>query len=177
MRIPTDLRLLYSTVGEVPMFMRSFQRFLPPEQWSIQDDRLLFLEENQGVCEWACDTSEAVWQSIPTETGTGWHAESLALCDFLQVVLPYQLAQGGWPFAGMGYIAAKQWSQALAELANRLGWPLIVQHNGLFIYSAGASMLRALEPTPERDTAMVFISSREKQEFKRLLKQLAFKEL
>jgi hypothetical protein len=154
------LQVLFARVGEVSMLMRAFQQFHPPEHWRLEagpnGSALVFLDENQGVCEWAVDDEGQVWQCIPAADGTcGWHAESLPLPEFLTVVLPYQLAQGGWPFTGMASVPADEYADELAALAQDLGWPCVASHNGLTIHGQGAAMLWGLQPIPGEDDGML----------------------
>ncbi len=172
---PEPLRALYECVGASPMLMRSFQRFLPPEDWRVEAGRLVFLEENQGVCEWGVDAQQQVWMRL--DPGPQWHAEGLDLQGFLDVVLPYQLAQGGWPFAGMCTVPRGTYAAELAALARQLGWPLVTDHNGLTLYGQGACLLWALAPARDEDEAMLFLSCLHQDEFGRLLAQLDFAEL
>ena len=171
---PLALKALYGTAGEITMLMQSFQRFLPPEHWRLEAGKLVFLEENQGVCEWACDGNGAVWQGIDNGEGIDWYAESLTLQDFLKVVLPYQLAQGGWPYTGMTSTPADQYAQTLLIQASKLTWPQITQHNGLTIYGNGTNMLWGLQPAATQKTGPIFVSCLHEPEFKKLLKLLKF---
>lgn len=175
-RIPQALRALYIVAGEVHMLMQSFQRFRTPELWQIEDGKLVFLEENQGVCKWGCDISNAVWQKIDGEN-TDWYSESVSIETLLRIVLPYQLAQGGWSHSGMRSTSKLAYSTSLSSLSTDLGWPKIVDHNGLVICSQDAQMLWGLQPSAHATTALIFISCLHENDFKRLLKSLKFEAL
>jgi hypothetical protein len=98
--LPAVLRDFYLTVGRQPAFMSSFQQFASPDQWTVSGDKIVFLEENQGVCYWAADARSKVYQATSLKAPE-WHEEPVGLPEFLRVMLYYQMAQGGYPFCGM----------------------------------------------------------------------------
>ena len=110
--------------------MKSFQRFATPEQWEIEDGKLVFLEENQGVCFWGVEIGgdqPTVWQR--TNEDSPWYSEEVELEEFLRIVLYYQCAQGGYDYAAT--VGLEQ-TELLKLLTVR--WEKVVEHNGLHIY-------------------------------------------
>ncbi len=171
--VPAELSAVYRCVGSVPELMNGFEQFRDPVGCEVDDGRLLFLDENQGVCAWGVDADKRVWML----TDDGFSPENAGLGAFLLTVLPYQLAQGGWPHTSEGNVQTPQLRSELARLATRLGWPLQADHNGLLIYGAGAHLLWALEPAPDESTASVYLSSGRDEEFYRRTEELGFSEL
>jgi len=98
--LPAVLKDFYKAVGRQPLVMSSFQRFAEPHEWTLSDGKIVFLEENQGVCYWAVDAQSKVYQAADLDAPQ-WHPEPLDLAEFLQVLLYYQMAQGGYAFCGM----------------------------------------------------------------------------
>ena len=128
--LPPVLRTLYTHAGNVGCLMESFQRFAAPEQCEIYDGRLVFLEENQGICFWGVEIAgdrSTVWQRANEDTP--WYSEDVELEEFLRIVLYYQCAQGGY-----GHVAAVGLEQPeLLELL-AVRWEKVVEHSGLHIY-------------------------------------------
>ena len=174
--IPSSLRTLYQQLGECAMVMRSFQRFAPPEEWRMEGGRLMFLEENQLVCEWGVDAAGQVWMLVD-DADAPWHPEALNLPDFLTALLPYQLAQGGWPLCGSTVVKRAEYPAELEAIAQELDWPLIVKHNGLTIYGKGSAMLWALDPLAEADSVRLYLNALREDEFEALTEQVGFVEL
>jgi len=110
--------------------MESFQRFAAPEQCEIDDGRLVFLEENQGVCFWGAKIAgdrSTVWQRANEDSP--WYSEDVELEEFLRIVLYYQCAQGGY---GHAAAVGLEQPELLELLAAR--WEKVVEHSGLHIY-------------------------------------------
>ena len=164
---------MYRHVGAVDGLMGGFEAFRPPEEWELDDGRLVFLDENQGVCSWGVDGDGQVWML----TDDGFSPEEAGIGGFLLTVLPYQLAQGGWPHTSEGVVPASELRTELARIAALRDWPLQADHNGLLVYGAGPHLLWALEPAPGEQTASIFLSSGVDAEFQRLTGELGFDEL
>lgn len=100
LRLPAALREFYLAVGREPAITQSFECFAEPEEWTVSDGKIAFLEENQGVCCWAADSQSKVYQTADLNEPE-WQEEAHGLPEFLRVLLYYQMAQGGYPFCGM----------------------------------------------------------------------------
>lgn len=57
-------------------------RLLAPSDWTLDEGKLRFAEENQGVCAWACDPSEAD-PRVYYRHRKGWEDEHIHLSAFL----------------------------------------------------------------------------------------------
>lgn len=114
--VPEPLRTFYAAVGRTPALMQGFQRFAAPHEWECLGDKLLFLEENQGVCWWATDAQQKVWQTTDLNA-PDWYAEPGDLETFLHAIAYYQMAQGGYPHCGL-----RAATGALATSHGLQGW-------------------------------------------------------
>ena len=139
--VPEPLRTFYAAVGRTPALMQGFQRFAAPHEWECLGDKLLFMEENQGVCWWATDAQQQVWQTTDLDA-PDWYAEQGDLETFLHSIAYYQMAQGGYPHCGLraatGAIATPHglqgWLQSLPAQP-------VVDLGGLHIYTVGPQAL------------------------------------
>ena len=79
--IPESLRAYYEIAGNERKFNRSMQRFLSPSNWFIDQKQLVFLDENQSVCQWGVSIKSKgakdpkVSKGIDHGDDTEWHKE------------------------------------------------------------------------------------------------------
>jgi hypothetical protein len=123
--IPEPLKAVYILVGRLPQFMTAFQQFASPQEICLDAGLLMFLEENQSVCDWGVDTLGRVFQ----RQGSDSRDLELDIGAFLQLILYYQVAQGG----ENGYSVTLSDDEWLS-LRERAGWKQVVHHDGLIIY-------------------------------------------
>jgi hypothetical protein len=174
--VPTALKDFYLAVGGQAAFMSSFQQFAEPQQWLICEEKLVFLEENQGVCYWATDAQGNVYQTTDLEAPE-WHRAALDLPGFLHAMLYYQMAQGGYPFCGM--IPADSFSclQDVEDLVKEIGGRLVVDMPGLKVFAvAEQAILWYLHSDGEPDPGL-FLSALDEQRFGALCEQWQFDDL
>ncbi len=153
--IPEPLRSLYAMAGKLRPFMSSFQRFAKPSEILRRADLLIFLEENQGVCDWGVNAAGAVWQC---QNENDCYDCELTLERFLEIILYYQIAQG----AEYAYSLALPFEQ-LDELLAPYGWSLVVDNNGLVIHARDSYLIWFLankDALPADD--LIFLSGMEK---------------
>ncbi len=125
-KLPEPLISLYSTIGRLPQFMSAFQLFALPEQLYYEQDLLIFLEENEGVCYWGVDDQLNVFQC---EENYDRYDLKLTLAEFLQIILYYQVAQSA------EYVyCSNLLDQELAPLYQEDNWQLVVNQDDLVIY-------------------------------------------
>lgn len=134
--------------------MQGFNRFEPLSSWNTSDGKLLFLDECQSVCQWLVDAHQHVWIAVNDEL----HAERLELADFLGMILPYQLAQGGWPHSADIVVPADELESERSTILQELGWPLLARHNGLTMHGADSRILWSLDAAPGEDEVHLFVS-------------------
>jgi len=108
-RLPKILREFYLLVGNHQAINNSLNRLLSVDCLEIEDNKLLFYEDNQRSCYWAIDLSDTkennppVWvgQSIVGQEELEWYLEAENLLDFLLIMLCWQSVMGGLAFTGL----------------------------------------------------------------------------
>lgn len=70
--MPEVLRLFYSSVGKVDILTSSFQQFLPLKELQSDGNKIIFLAENQEVCQWATTTRVTRYGFSTIMTRDGW---------------------------------------------------------------------------------------------------------
>jgi hypothetical protein len=187
--LPEALRVLHECVGNVPAFMTSFQRFAKLDELRIEDSRLVFAEENQGVCCWGVrpdDAAQVVWQQNDGKTNA-WHAESLDLPSFVLLLLYYQLAQGGYAHAASLDTTDPDEAPATRALFDALGtgtgsgsgWQRVVDHNALVIHADGPRLVWYFGDAsgPSADDGTVFASMLEAADLEPFVQRFNFQRL
>jgi hypothetical protein len=106
-RVPQALLSLWEQIGSSSM-MTCFQQIAAPDKVRLHGDQLIFMEENQGVCVWACclppgeqaistscdEDDPHVFQYAVTDAGLGGpHPEGVILSEFLTAMLIMQAVQ------------------------------------------------------------------------------------
>src|SRR6185369_9726820 len=107
-RLPKVLREFYLMAGNHEAINCSHNQLLVGYQ-EIEDNKLIFYDENQGVCSWAIDLSDIkkddppVWigQLIEGQDELEWYIEFETLSDFLLIMLCWQSVMGGLPYVGI----------------------------------------------------------------------------
>lgn len=90
-KIPNTLVDYYTQIGKIELFTNGFNQFVAPEELLILDNKLVFLEENQGVLYWAIDLDEnTVYQTSDLNVNTTWYKEDFKLPSFLEMMLYFQ---------------------------------------------------------------------------------------
>jgi len=98
--VPTALRDFYLVAGRERRFNQVHNRFIAPKEWSIDRQRLVFLEENQAVVFWgvslrtSANDDPSVSQGINDEP-IEWHLEHRRCSVFIAVMLHWQAVSGG----------------------------------------------------------------------------------
>lgn len=178
--LPQALREFYALVGRVEMFTESFNYFAEPDELTLLDGKILFLEENQSVCYWATDAQNRVWQT-PDAKKLEWFAEENTLPDFLEILLYYQLAQGGYPHCGMVVSQALSNtsinSKAVSDIIAAYDWPLVIDTPQLAIYAQGSNLLWYLCDAKGNINPGIFTCSLHQTDFAALLKKHQFDDL
>ncbi len=89
--IPTELKEFYLTLGNNPLFTEAHQRFLYLDELVIRNNKLVFLEENQGACYWAVDLADnkSTYQASYVNFKECYQ-EEFTLVKFLEMLLYFQ---------------------------------------------------------------------------------------
>ncbi len=92
--IPSVLRKFYSNLGNNILFTDGFQHFANIKELFINDNKLVFLQENQSVVYWAVDLTDlkTVYQTTcqDFDKSVEWFKEEFDLDLFIEMMLYYQ---------------------------------------------------------------------------------------
>jgi hypothetical protein len=104
-QIPVALREYYLVAGREHCFNVCHNRLLAPTEWTINKQRLIFMEENQAVVYWGVSIRNPDTVDPPVSQGINeepirWFPEHRKCSVFLAVMLHYQAVSGGYRFCG-----------------------------------------------------------------------------
>ncbi|WP_212004434.1 hypothetical protein [Chitinophaga sp. HK235] len=177
-KLPELLQTFYLCAGRNEDVMDVFQHFAPLDKLYVEDDKLVFLEENQGVCVWGISLAapETVYQCpVPDKV---WYAEDASLQAFLEICLYYQFAQGGYNYMASLYndIDDAMITVVLQDLATH--WEKVVdQPNNLIIYWSSDKLVWYF-PDPQGGVGeSLFLSCRTESEMQLMIDRYDFGEL
>jgi len=180
LKLPAVLRDFHLLVGNLDMFISSFEQFVEPY---IKGEMLVFLEENQGVCYWGVnihDTeSSTVYMCTDMETeNLEWYSEEVTLTDFLIILMYFQCAQGGYEHVSAvdesNFDSRENYMQFLADIT--VDYKKVVEHNGLVIYQNGGKLIWHFTDEKGNLADTIFASTRTAKDMKELEKY-GFQEL
>ena len=105
---PKALAEFYLLVGNHRSINFSYNELISIDCIEIEANKLVFFQENQGVCYWGIDLTDIttgdppVWvgQSIENQEELDWYLDSKSLSDFLIIMLCWQSVMGGLPVVG-----------------------------------------------------------------------------
>lgn len=102
-KVPQALRDYYLVAGREKRFNKSCNRLLAPRDWSVDKQRLLFMEENQSVLWWGVsirnpDTQDPRISQGQNDDPITWYPEHPQCSVFLAVMLHYQAVNNGYRF-------------------------------------------------------------------------------
>ncbi|SKA43531.1 hypothetical protein SAMN04488128_106209 [Chitinophaga eiseniae] len=175
------LKSFYLCAGMEKTVMDVFQHFAPPEDLSVENDKLVFLEENQGVCVWGLalnetDNDQAVVYQCPYPDDQ-WYAEDDRLTAFLEMTLYYQFAQGGYEWVG-GLYPGMDDEDIAVVLKDAEQWEMVVNQPGnLIIYWHRDTLVWYFPDKEGRVSETLFASSRTEEAFEEMEDRYQFKEL
>lgn len=132
--LPQALKDYYLVAGRETRFNCAFERLLPPDEWFIDDGKLVFMEENQIVVLWGVPAATEDLNDPPVYIGGNnekidWGKEQNRCSVFLAVMLHYQ-AISGWIHFG----AEARVSKALGKKL-KSQWSFVGEVNGLSAYN------------------------------------------
>lgn len=165
--LPEALKQFYLLAGNLPLFTHSFHRIAGPQGLVIQDHRLIFAEENQGVCLWGADLSSL---EVFLYSDGEWYLENVALPQFLTLLLFYNCAQGGYEFTGS--CGAEAYPAIQKELS--CGWQRKVEHKGLLIFAQGDNLIWFFYGAEGRPMENIFLSSRTEKGYDEICERVSF---
>ncbi len=97
-KIPESLRVYYQITGNLPEINKFHNRLLNLPEIDVEDDFLVFMEENQNVVYWAIKTSEVpnsdpeIWQIINEETPE-FYSEDKPFSEFILEMMNWQFGK------------------------------------------------------------------------------------
>lgn len=145
--LPQELKALYLKAGKDETVMSSFNNFAKLDELFLKEDKLIFIEENQGSCYWAValDTGEQQVYMHLEEAGE-WIPEKVNLSQFLSLLIYNQCIYIGYKHCGIINISG-------SDLYNILEseWEKVVDYNGLHIYWQENALIWSLEFGEEED--------------------------
>ena len=145
-KIPTILKGFYNLVGNLDMFMSAFQDF--PEPYLL-GEKIVFLEENQGVCYWGINKDNVselptvyVCTDIETENFE-WNSEDVNLREFLNIIMYLQCAEGGYEYGSAVYESNFENRETYEIFLSdkTVDWEKVVDHNGFVSYQKGDKLI------------------------------------
>jgi hypothetical protein len=108
-KVPAALREYSLIAGRERRFNTCLNRLLPPSDWSVDQKRLIFMEENQMVVRWGVSVRNPDSDDPPVSQGINaededepiaWRPEHRKCSVFLAVMLHYQAVNDGFRFCG-----------------------------------------------------------------------------
>ncbi len=99
--VPTIFQKYFSKYAATNSVRDSFNRILSPSEWYIQDEKLVFAEENQKVVFWAIDggVSDNIIEDPKVKVANNssiieWFEEELSFSAFFSFLFFYNLIMG-----------------------------------------------------------------------------------
>ena len=106
--------------GRFDRFNRAHNELRRPDEWSVDGDKLVFLDENQYVVSWGVDAGTSPDDDPPIYQAenvqgrqTEWFVEHEPCSEFLIVMLHLQAAWGGYEFLGGSEIESESLTKFL----------------------------------------------------------------
>lgn len=165
--LPSALRQYYSVLGGLRQLNTVHNRLLPPAELALGGDWLVFMDENQSVCQWALRRTDlttanpAVYQGQPQSAQ--WLGEKLSTAEFLSLHIYLQAVWGGLPWVG-DHLRADQILPCLRD-----SWDRVVDHQGLRIWQKEGMLISNLE-----DDEVCIGAAATDEKFRHLEKSLGF---
>lgn len=166
-KLPGTLKEFYRLIGNLEMFTSSFESFMPLDELECENDMLIFLDENQGVCCWGVNIHNIekpmvyMCSDIEAEKPE-WYSEKIALDDFLRIIMYLQCAEGGYEYASAVYEddfkSRKAYEKFLAKTT--VGWEKVVNHNGFVAYQKGDKLIWHFSDSERRMEDIIYASAR-----------------
>ena len=107
LRLPTILREFYALVGRRKDINTVHNRLVSLEELEVDQDRLVFYEENQAVFLWGVsirdpeDANPAVFMA-ENQQELAWEFDHDHLSEFLRAMVFWQAVNGGMAYSGIG---------------------------------------------------------------------------
>jgi len=125
LKLPTILREFYALVGGREDINASADRLLPLDELEMEDQVLVFYEENQSVILWGLDLRsnhpDPPVLHAEHRSPLEWEPEHSHLSEFLTAMLFWQAVNGGMAYGGLGTASSESMIKATDWEAVDLG--------------------------------------------------------
>jgi hypothetical protein len=145
-QVPAALRDYYLVAGRERRFSANLHRVLPPSEWALDKQRLIFMEENQAALWWGVSTRNPDSDDPPVSQGVNdepitWAPEHRRCSVFLAVMLHYNAVSGGFRYCG----SADAPEQSDYRFEDH-GWTAYGEVNSLLAYSRPNQVVCLMPP-------------------------------
>ena len=154
LRLPTLLREFYLVAGQREDINAVHNRLFSPENLEVDQQALVFYEENQGVVLWGIK-ADALSQADPQvfmaeyASTLQWDREHDHLSEFLTSMLIWQAVNGGMPYSGIGVAS----SEAIAAATDweAVNWSGDRRRDPVYLRDGQVLFIVGNDPGPEVD--------------------------
>ncbi len=157
-QIPSCLKQYYLFNGNLAKLNTAHNRLLKPAELYVEDDYLVFYEENQGVARWGIrlpplDEDPPVFQQWQSRKGLRWTLDMESFSSFMIAMAYWQSVNGALPHSAFG--AGKQakclkWLRQHGELVHK---------NSQFRVFRISGVIAVIFAKPNRASAEVFLGA------------------
>jgi hypothetical protein len=166
LRLPAVLREYYLLAGRFDRFNRAHNELRRPDEWSVDGDKLVFLDENQYVVSWGVDAGTSPDDDPPIYQAenvqgrqTEWFVEHEPCSEFLIVMLHLQAAWGGYEFLGWSEIESESLTKFLTGWTSTGSVKELLAFNrpggAACVLKSGASSQLYVEGRTEQDFELI----------------------
>lgn len=159
-RVPDPLRSFYLVAGKASDYIDHYDHFLPPSEWDLSGDKLIFLSENQEAVLYAVEYTDSRSDGpvfiASNEDPLDWHEVCPRVSEFILVMLRWEGAFGG-------ALPSSGWALAPQDAADRLAveWSYIGAVNEMNAYSQAS---RAACHVQWDDGWRIFLGARSRED-------------
>ncbi len=172
--IPPALQEYYNCVGNISLFMDDYQHVAQINELFVNDGKLVFMEENQGVVYWSVDLEdkETVYQTVEQkfDKAVEWYAEEFKLEAFLILNLYYQCLmsdnfaheaiEGGFEFCLQLEVEIAKENPKTMKYLNNLApeWTEVIRGNDIAIFWKEDSIMSylLLDKSRKSDSKLIY---------------------
>ena len=136
LNLPYALREYYRLLGNLTTINKAHNELLHLNDIYIEDNKLIFMLENQGVCYWGIDLKDLAMEDPPIYEGftvsesdlLEWRIHSSKCPDFLVAMFYWQAALGGLSYGGIADLDLAAFKKIDSE------YNFIIEDGGVKIY-------------------------------------------
>jgi len=192
-KIPIILKDFYGLLGNNFLFTKGYQEFAKLDELFINDNKLVFLQENQGVVYWAIDMkdSKTIYQTTNQnfDEKVEWYKEEFELEKFVEMLIYFQCvmsddyshseSESGFEhFASLDadyYYKNKETKTYIDNLSQE--YKRVINGNGLTIYWKPDSIIMYFVNQEGELSDMILNRTKNDLELEKLVEEFGFGEL